>query len=88
MLVLAVFLGIGITAILFLTRFLLALESEAKSARSRSAFRMEPVSNGRTRGLAPVIELVHSSSRQALSQPQATSILNFQRKSQFHAREA
>jgi hypothetical protein len=72
MMILAIFLSICAVAVLFLLRFLTALDSEIKSARTRPVARMERISTdrvrhgNRVRGSAPAITLVYSRSRLAV----------------------
>ncbi len=76
MLVLAIFFSICIAAVLFMLRFLLALDSEVRSLQTYPAARLERVSTGqagaRVRESAPAITLVHSRSRMALRPSRAS----------------
>jgi hypothetical protein len=91
MLVLAVFIPICTVAVLFLLRFLFALESEFKSARKPLAERVSRISTFRissgagAHGSAPVLTLVHSSSGLPLRESLESRGSLFQReqKSQF-----
>jgi hypothetical protein len=77
MLALATFLTICGVAVLFLLRFLFALESETRSARTRraaavvrvSANRLQPVSQ--RYHSAPVLTVVPNASRQAVAWPKS-----------------
>jgi hypothetical protein len=68
MLVLAMFLSIGFAAVLFLLRFLFALDSEISSERKRSKTRVDHITAYRTPsgilvyGTAPALTLAHSNS--------------------------
>jgi hypothetical protein len=68
MLVLAMFISICFVAVLFLLRFLFALNSEVSSERKRSKARVDHItayqtsSGVRVQGMIPVLTMVHSSS--------------------------
>jgi hypothetical protein len=91
MLVLTVFISICTVAVLFLLRFLFALESEFKSARKPLAERVSRISTFRissgagARDSGPVLTLVHSSSGLFSRESLESDSLLFQReqKSQF-----
>jgi hypothetical protein len=79
MLVLVTFFSIGVVAVLFLLRFLMALESEVKASRKRTPAILEVAS--RRRAASFPITLVHSRSRLALRPNRIAPIL--ERKSQL-----
>lgn len=66
MLVLAMFISICLVAVLFLLRFLFALNSEVSSERKRSKARVDHItvyqtsSGTRVQDLTPVLTMVHS----------------------------
>ena len=72
MLVLATFISIGVVAVLLLLRFLVAIESEIRSARKRSPGYVKRLSIYRIPSLAegnvsvPVLTLLHSDAGLAL----------------------
>jgi hypothetical protein len=71
MMVLATFISICIAAVLFLLRFLFAVESECRAARRVSTARLHSLSTyripsgGGAYALAPALALVHSNTGQA-----------------------
>ena len=94
MLVLAVFSSICTVAVLFLLRFLFALESEVKSTRKPLAERVNRISTFRilpgagTHGSAPVLTLVHSSSGLFSSESLESNGSLFQREQESRFRKA
>lgn len=66
MLVQAVFLVICVAAVVFMLRFLLALNSEMKSERTYPLVRVEPLSRRTAHDAVLPIRLVHSQSRLVL----------------------
>jgi hypothetical protein len=70
MLVLAMFISICFVAVLFLLRFLFALNSEVSAEHKRSTARIDHItayqtsSGARVQGLTPVLTMVHSNSWQ------------------------
>jgi hypothetical protein len=81
MLVLVTFFSIGVVAVLFLLRFFMALESEAKASRTPAILEVA----SRRRAASFPITLVHSRSHLALRPNRVAPIEHFQleRKSQF-----
>lgn len=77
MMVLATFISICVVAVLFLLRFLIALEAEMRAERRRSTARLDCISTYRFSPGAgayasePVLTLIHSNAELARSAPPA-----------------
>ena len=76
--VLATFISICIAAVLFMLRFLLALDSEAKASQRHSRAGVQSVLLGRTANAAPAITLVRSRPRWALRPNHVVPMATFQ----------
>jgi len=88
MLVLAMFISIGMAAVLFLLRFLFAIESELRAARRASSaspervFTVQSSRRASTYGAAG-LALIHSSSEPVLRERPAGTFLHHGKESHF-----